>query len=255
MNLSTPGRPRTVLGGPRTVLGAPRTVLGAPRTAPGRPRTVPGRRRATVAVAILAVAIATTSGASAPPNIRVAVEFREASVESRDAVASGGRLIITERGNVRAGGGVGVDSRQTRIRQSTAVFTVVANGGEAMLTMASEVPYPQVAFFQDYATGRGYVASAVVFQRVGTSFKVGAATLADGRIRVRVTPTISYFAADGSGTVELTDASTEIVVRNGQPVVIAGGSTQVTRLTREILGLGQATRSANTTVLLTATVE
>ena len=226
-----------------------------PRTAPRGPWTAPRGPWATAGIAILVAMIATTSVVSAPPNIKVAVEFREAGVSSRDAVQSRGGVIITERGKVRSGGGVGVESRETRIRQSTALFTIVANGGEAMLTMATEVPYQQVAFFQDYATGRGYVGTGVAFQRVGTSLKVGAATLPDGRIRVRVTPTISYFSAEGSGAVELTDASTEIVVRNGQPVVIAGGSAQTTRVTHEILGLGQATRSADTTVLLRATIE
>jgi hypothetical protein len=85
--------------------------------------------------------------------------------------------------------------------------------------------------------------------------KVNASTLADGRIRVRLTPTISYFSSDGSGTIEMTNAATDVVVRNGQPVIIAGGTTQTTTVTRQIFGLGQATQSGETMVLLTATIQ
>ena len=193
--------------------------------------------------------------ASAQQLIKVAVQFQHSGVAGRDAAQGSGRVVITERGSVRPRAGVGVESRETRTTQTTGVFTLVTNGGEAMLTMAHEVPSHQIAFFQDYATGQGYVTTGVAFRSVGTSMKVNAATLADGRIRVRLTPTISYFSADGSGTIEMTNAATDVVVRNGQPVVIAGGTTQTTTVTRQIFGLGQTTQSGETMVLLTATLQ
>ena len=44
-------------------------------------------------------------------------------------------------------------------------------------------PYPQIAFYRDYATGAGYVASGVTFRDVGTALKVRASLLPDDRLR------------------------------------------------------------------------
>jgi len=184
----------------------------------------------------------------------MAVEFRQSGTQSRDAIQGSGRVVITERGSGRSSGRLGVDSRETRTQQSTGVFTLVRDGGEATLTVATQVPYPQVAFYQDYATGAGYVASGVTFKNVGTSFKVSATILPGNQIRVRLTPMISHFAADGSGTIEFTEASTELVVPSGRPVVLGGATTQLHEVTRQILGFSTRQAGQETLVTLTATI-
>ena len=189
-----------------------------------------------------------------PPNVRVAVDFRQSARASRDAVQGRGGVVITER-SPRARGGLGVESSETKSRQSTGVFTIVRSGGEAVLTFAQQVPHTELLFYRDYATGQGYVAPGVVFRDVGTSLKVNATVLAGNQISVRVTPMISYFSNDGSGAIEFTRASTDIVVQNGQPVVIAGGTSQTNAVTRRILGFNDTSRSAETLVVLTATIQ
>jgi type II secretory pathway component GspD/PulD (secretin) len=119
--------------------------------------------------------------------------------------------------------------------------------------VASQVPYAQISFYRDYATGAGYVASGVAFRDVGTALKVRASVLADDRIRVRLTPTISYFSADGSGTIEFTEATTDVIVPNGRAVVLAGSTTDTHAITRHILGLAREQSTSETTVVLTAT--
>jgi len=187
--------------------------------------------------------------------VKVAVEFRQVGTQSREAVQGGGRVIITEKGSVRPKGGVAADSRQTRVTSSTGIFTLVRDGGESTLTVATQVPYPQVAFFRDYATGAGYVATGVAFKDVGTSLKVRATILPGNQVRVSLTPTISHFSADGSSTIEFTEAATELVVPSGRPVILGGATTRMHEVTRQILGFRLEQGGSETTVVLTATVQ
>jgi hypothetical protein len=155
----------------------------------------------------------------------------------------------------RTGVGLGVESSDRRVRRSSGVFTLVQDGGESMLTVATQIPFEQVAFYRDYASGAGHVATGVVFRDVGTSLKVQAAVMAGNGIRVRLTPRISYVAADGSGAIEFTEASTDLVVASGRPVVLGGASSETHTVLRQILGIGRERTTGETAVVLTATVQ
>src|SRR5438309_1047398 len=100
--------------------------------------------------------------------VRVAFDFRQSSTQKRDAVDGSGRVIITDRGGTRSPGRVGVDSTQRRVQTSTGMFTIVQDGGESMLLVASQIPYSQITFYRDYLTGAGYVATGLQFKDVGT---------------------------------------------------------------------------------------
>jgi hypothetical protein len=203
----------------------------------------------------LVAMLAAASEQTTPPHVRVAIEFRQAGRSTRDAVQGRGRVVITERGT-RSRAGVGVDSADTTTRQSTGVFTIVRSGGEATLVVAQQVPFTEVAYYQSYATGEGYVApGAVMFRDVGTSLKVHATVVGGSQISVKVTPAISYFSPDGGGTIEFTRASTDLVVASGVPVVIAGGTTRTSSVTRRILGISDVSGSSETSVVLTATIQ
>jgi hypothetical protein len=205
--------------------------------------------------ALLAAAalVAAPAAGQTPRQIRVDVQFRQTGTQSRDAAGAAGGVTVTPRGSVRPRGGVGAGSSETRVQQSTGIFTLVQDGGESTLTVASQVPYPQVAFYRDYASGAGYVAAGVVFRDVGTALKVRASLLPGDRIRVRLTPTISYFSADGSGTIEFTEATTDLIVPNGRAVLLAGSTTDTHAVTRQILGVARDQSTSETTVILTAT--
>jgi type II secretory pathway component GspD/PulD (secretin) len=94
----------------------------------------------------------------------------------------------------------------------------------------------------------------VQFKDVGTSLKVGATVLAGNQVRIRLTPTISWFSDDRSGVIEASEASTTLVVPSGQPVVLGGATTQTHELTRRILGYRASASGSETTMVLTATV-
>ena len=209
--------------------------------------------RAALVLIAVAAGLALPAAAQTPRQIRVDVQFRQTGTQNRDAAGAAGGVIITERGSVRPRGAAGAGSTDTRVQRSTGIFTLVQDGGESTLTVASQVPYPQIAFYRDYATGAGYVASGVTFRDVGTALKVRASLLPDDRIRVRLTPTISYFSADGSGTIEFTEATTDVIVPNGRAVILAGSTTDTHAVTRQILGFAREQSTSETTVVLTAT--
>jgi len=193
-------------------------------------------------------------GAQSGKQVKVVFEFRRSASQSRDAVQGSGRVVITARGGARASGGVGVDSTQRRTQTSTGIFTLVQDGGESMLLVASQLPYPQIAFYRDYLTGAGYVATGVQFKDVGTSLKVRATILGGNQVRVRLTPTISWLSVDTAGVIEVNEASTELVVPSGRPVVLGGATTQTHELTRRILGYRVSESGTETTMTLTATI-
>ncbi|HZN53213.1 MAG TPA: hypothetical protein VFD81_21400 [Methylomirabilota bacterium] len=212
----------------------------------------------TIAIRALAVFVVLLGGwlpvaAQSSKQVKVLFEFRQSSTQSRGAVDGSGQVVITDRG-ARSMGGVAVDSTQRRTQSSTGIFTLVQDGGESTLIVASQVPYPQAVFYRDYLTGAGYAVSGVEFKDVGTSLKVGATVLPGNQVRVRLTPTISWFSADRSGVIEATEASTTLVVPSGQPVVLGGATTRTHELTRRILGYRASESGSETLMTLTATV-
>src|SRR5215475_6285882 len=139
--------------------------------------------------------------AQSDKQVKILFEFRQSATQNRGSVDGSGRVVITDRG-ARSSGGVAVDSTQRRTQTSTGIFTLVQDGGESTMIVASQVPYSQVTYYRDYLTGAGYVVSGVEFKDVGTSLKVGATVLAGNQVRVRLTPTISWLSADPSCLIE-----------------------------------------------------
>jgi hypothetical protein len=213
---------------------------------------------------ILAVVITTTAvsmvcrypslEAQTRQMIKVLVESEQFGTDSREGIQGSGSVII-RRGHVEPSGQIRAGDRQTTVRRSTGIFTLVQDGGESILSIATRVPYNHVAFYRDYATGLGYVATHVVFTDVGTSLRVSATVLPDNQVRVRLTPRISYFSAQRSGAIDFTEATTELVVPNGQPVSLGGVTTKIHEVTRQILGYRQNSGNSESNLSVTATIQ
>jgi hypothetical protein len=203
---------------------------------------------------LLMLLVAVPASAQSPRQIRVSVEFRQTSEQSRDAVQGGG-VIITERGSVHPRAGVGAENTQRRVQRSSGIFTLVQDGGESVLTVATQVPYQQIAFYRDYATGIGYLAGGVSFQEVGTSLKVRANLVAGNQVRIRLIPRISYVAADGSGAIDFMEAATEMVVPSGRPMPLGGATSDIHNVMRQILGVARERTFSESSILLTATAQ
>lgn len=95
----------------------------------------------------------------------------------------------------------------------------------------------------------------MVFSDVGTALRVRAATLWDGQIQLRLTPRISYFSVERPGAIDFTEAATELIVPNGQPVSLGGATSSMHEVTRQILGYRDRTGSSETSLVVTATIQ
>jgi hypothetical protein len=202
----------------------------------------------------LLLAAAVDAAGQTGRQVKVVLEFEQRSQEARQSAQGQGAVIIQD-GKARGRGGVVVEDTTTRTTRTSGVFTVVQDGGTASMLVASEVPYTVMAWFRDYATGQGYVAQGTAWQRVGTVLVVNPTILASGQIRVRLVPQVSYFTADGGGTVDFNEAATEVIVPNGRAMRIGGGTRGVNQVTRQILGYREQQSSSESSFILTATIQ
>ncbi len=186
--------------------------------------------------------------------VKVVLELQQKSLDSRQGAQGQGGVIIQE-GKIRGRGGVAVQDTTTRTTRSDGVFTVVQDGGMAHMVVASEVPYTVLSWFRDYATGQGYAVQGTAWQRVGTTLVVRPTILPDGQIRVRLTPQVSYFSPHGDGSIEFTEAATEVIVPNGRAMRIGGATRGINQVTRQILGYREQQSSSESSFILTATVQ
>ena len=209
---------------------------------------------------LLAVALSLVFSLVAPSEpqsrrqVKVVVESQQSANQNQQAVQGSGSVII-RKGNVYPSGRVTGGDRQTTVQRSTGIFTLVQDGGESILSVATQVPYNQTAFYYNYAVGNGYIQRQIVFTNVGTSLRVNAGILPDNQIRVRLTPRISYFSAERSGAIDFTEATTELIVPSGQPVSLGGSTTNMHEVTRQILGYRDRVSSSETNLMLTATIQ
>jgi hypothetical protein len=197
-----------------------------------------------------------SAGAHAQPrrHIKVVVETKQTGTSNQETVQGSGSVII-RRGGAQPSGRLTAGEKQTTVQRSSGIFTLVQDGGESILSVTTRVPQHQVGYYRDYVSGIGYIDRQIIFTEVGTSVRVSASALADGQIRVRLTPRISYFSAERSGAIDFTEATTELVVPNAQPVSLGGSTTRLHELTRQILGYTERTSSSETDLVITATLQ
>lgn len=213
-------------------------------------------RRATAAFCALALLAAwpTTGAGQSARQVKVVLEFEQRGQQARQGAQGQGTVVIQD-GKARGRGGVAVEDTTTRTTRTSGVFTVVQDGGTSSMMLASEVPYTVVTWFRDYATGQGYVAQGTAWQRVGTTLAVNPTILPNSQIRVRLVPQVSYFTAEGAGTLEFNEAATEVIVPSGRPMRIGGGTRGFHQVTREILGYREQQSSSESSFILTATIQ
>jgi Flp pilus assembly secretin CpaC len=192
-----------------------------------------------------------------PGHVKVTVEFRQVSQNSQGGVSvqgtgPGGTIIQVDPQRVSGSARVQLQESQRTVRRSVGSFLLIQDGGEGRLTVAEQVP--KVIWFQQYALAHHYITTAVIFQQVGTAFVVRPTILPDKRIRLKVTPQISYKSDDGTGMIELVEASTEVVVQSGQPMTIgeSGGSSEAMR--QFLLGYERANRTGQVSIVLTGEI-
>jgi hypothetical protein len=216
------------------------------------------RNRFTVLISVLYFSFALTVvdlvGAQSPRHIKVLVDSQQQVSGNKEEVQGNGSIII-RRGGAQPSARVTAGSRQTTVQRSTGIFTLVQDGGDSILTVATRVPQNQVSIYRDYARRVGYIDRRITFAEVGTSLRVAANALADSQIQARLTPRISYFSAERSGAIDFTEAATELIVPDGQPVSLGGSTSRIHEITRQVLGYSEHTSSSETELVVTATIQ
>jgi hypothetical protein len=187
-------------------------------------------------------------------NIKVLLETRQTGTSDQEGVQGSGSVII-RRGTVQPSGRITGADRQTTVQRSSGVFTLVVDGGESILMVATRVPQSEIAYYYNRALGIGAIERRIVFTDVGTSLRVGAATLPNAQIQLRLIPRISYFSADRPGAIDFTEAATELIVPNGQPVSLGGATAKLHEITRQILGFRNRASSDEIGFVVTATIQ
>jgi type II/III secretion system protein len=189
--------------------------------------------------------------------VKVAVNFKQSGTSGQETIGGSGAVII-RKGNVRPQGRFGVEERQTTTQRASGIFTLVQDGGASSLLVATRVPYAEAAYYYNYLTGAGYVATRVIFQEVGTALKVEAAILPQNQIRVRLMPRISYFSPEGAGAIDVTEAATELILQSGEPAFLGGATTELHDVTRRVMGIlsyDARTGASESSIAVTATIQ
>ena len=211
-----------------------------------------------VSMALVALAVAVPVAAQSGRQVKVLLEFKQQTQGSRQGVQGQGGIVVEERRGeprVRGRGGLGVEDTTTRVTRSSGLFTVVQDGGAGSIMVAQDVPYQQMAYYYDYATGKGHVAQGVAWQRVGTALMVRPVILPGHQIRVTLTPVISYVTPGGGGTIEVVEAATDVIVPNGGRLQFGGSTGSLHAITRQVLGYRSQQASEETALTLTATIQ
>jgi len=208
----------------------------------------------TAIMAALLLCMGTGAHAQSRRHIKVVLETKQSGTSNQETVQGSGGVVI-RRGTVQPSGRIIANERQTTVQRSSGIFTLVLDGSESILSVATRVPQSQTAYYHNYAAGFGYIERRIVFNDVGTSLRVSAATLPDGQIQVRLTPRISYFSAERPGAIDFTEAATELIVPNGQPVSLGGSTTNLHEITRQILGYRDRASSSEISLVVTATIQ
>jgi type II secretory pathway component GspD/PulD (secretin) len=219
--------------------------------------------RRTAALLIVATVLGGAPGVRAqaslipppPGHVRVTVEFRQASGAAQGGIAvqgtgPSGTVIQVDPGGVTGSARVQVQETQRTVRRTSGSFLIVQDGGEARLIVAEQIP--EVVWFHQYALQRNSIAPAVVFRQVGTSLAVRPTILPNQRIRLKITPQISYRSDQDAGTIELVEATTEVVVQSGQPMSIGGTGASHEVWRQFLLGYERVNRTGQVSIVLTA---
>ena len=197
----------------------------------------------------------------APRNIRIEVSARmertdrERQLEASGTVNSGPvRVGVGRRPPPVTGVAIGGQDSRSRTTVNARQQLLVLSGGRASLTVAEEVPYSE--WLYTWGLGHGLWAQNVVWQQVGTSMVVEPRVLGNGTILVRLTPRFDYRAGGSSQTVDVTELSTEVIVRAGEEIALGGVPFRDTDFRERFLaGIDESGQTARVEMTLRATVE
>jgi len=193
-------------------------------------------------------------------NVRIVVTgTSDRTSQNRGVEAAGSGTV----GGVRIGGGrlppengVVVRGRasQTQSRDHTRQELLVMSGGRAEISVAEEVPYQE--WFEVWGYERGLWQPGIRWKEVGARMLVEPTIVDEGTLRVRLTPAFSYLIDRQTVTTEVSQLSTEVLVREGQEIDL-GGIPMSDRqfLEKFLVGFDERRETSRVRITLKASIE
>jgi hypothetical protein len=215
---------------------------------------------------LLAVLVLAATGADAlgdepvPRNVRIVVTGTSDRTSRRQGVEASGAGRV---GGVRIGGGrfppesgvvVRGGASRSRSRDETRQELLVMSGGRAEIAVAEEVPYQD--WFAVWGEGHGLWQAGIRWKEVGARLVVEPTVLDEGTLRVRLTPAFSYWLDQRTLTTEVSQLTTEVVVREGQEIDLGSVTTTDRQfLERFLVGFDESGETVRLRITLRASTE
>lgn len=170
---------------------------------------------------------------------------------SRPYSAGGAGIGLTPRGRV-VGNAQQIQGGQ-QVNETQKLLVMSGEKGE--ITVGQDIPTVQP--YWNYVNGLGLLPGSIVFQRVSTGFAVEPTVVGD-KVRLRITPWMSYISQQGNGRIEFSQAASSLTVNNGETITIgssSGGSSSQSSSYGLILGGGYQEQASSNTITVTAEIQ
>ena len=193
---------------------------------------------------------------SAPPaNVKIDVAIRSASAgSSSEASVSGSGDIQFENGvtSSRIKLFPKLEHQSGTSSSDVNQMLVVSSGREASLHVGESVPY--IDWLVDYGLQCGALVQRVAWQNVGSSLVVEPTVLADGMIRVRLTPELSGMVDGQPMRTRFATVATEVYVRDGETISLGGLDQNRDFYSKFLIGLSRGGMQESLSITLTPRV-
>ncbi len=117
---------------------------------------------------------------------------------------------------------------------------LVMSGSEGKIAVGRSIPYTD--WFYWYTKNRGYMIKETKFKDVSTGFVVRP-MVAGSNINIDIFPQISYFSDGRMNEIIYREASTTIICKNGEAVLISSSDTSSENIVSNIFGGLQASKT------------
>ena len=129
------------------------------------------------------------------------------------------RGAVTSRSVTRSAVPVQIQTQQNQDLNFVRQDLLVISGGRACLTVSSQVP--EMEWIWNFGVTQGYWTGTMQWKDVGSSLLVEPTVIED-RIRLRLTPQLSYLLGGERRIFVMESLMTEVVVSDGQEVDLGG---------------------------------
>ncbi len=140
--------------------------------------------------------------------------------------------------------------KHQKLRKSGELSLLVMSGRSGRLETGMTIAYTD--WFYHYARRHGHLSVETKFRDVITGFFVSPRVIGTS-IHVTIMPRISYPAENGRNEILFREAATELTLKDGETVLLAGSTKSSETLVQNILsGRNAQDHKENTVILLTA---